>query len=377
MIGMGNNPNILNISVYPPYPVDVKALFSDIGFIKLDTSSKAYMYMPFTLRVLKDKIYILDIGVHGAVLMFDISGKFIRKIGEIGRGPGELLSMHGIEIDYNRNRLYITDNSGSQTVAFDLDGNYLFSVPLGDIGGFNAITPSGNIVNESFNSSFGYDFKNMVQRENIKILDTTGKVLMQGFEYNHSRKINAMFKTLSVSESGHVTFCPVFCDTIYSVTESSITPLYSFDFSKVKPISLKRANTYSDSRDMMIDLMQNGYVCLGGAHLDTPDVLYVQLGFGIDRAHLFYNKNNGTTNIIKLRDPTTSYQSLFNGASSAWMPYSISDFNDGYFYGMLEEGEQMKLMALNPPKGSFERKLLDSMDPSEHSLYIIYFKCIE
>ena len=365
----------INISLFKPDPIDVNTLFSDVGFIKLDTTPNAFMSMPFALRVYKDHIYILDRGRPRGVFMFDMSGKFIRKIGVLGRGPRELLSMSSIEIDYLRDRLYITDNSGHQSMAFDLEGNYLFTVPLGDAGGFISITSSGNIVHESFNSSFGFDFKKMEQRENIKILDTMGNLLFKGFDYNHSRKINAIFKTLSLNKQGNVSFAPMFRDTIYSVSESSITPLYAFDFSKVKGITKERSDTYKSDQDMTADLSKNGYVCIGGAHIDSPDVFYAQLGFSTDRAHLFYDKVSSATHIVKLNDfSVIGTRVLFNGSSSAWLPYSVEDFNDGYFYGIFYDFQQVILSDSNIDKGTINRQLFDIMNSDGSSLIVIYFK---
>ncbi|MDR2586139.1 MAG: 6-bladed beta-propeller [Prevotellaceae bacterium] len=380
IIGQIPNPDIINISVYQPVPIDVKTLFSEIGFIKLDTSAVAAIGSASELRVYKNHIYVLDSNGE-SVLMFDMSGTFIRRIGAIGRGPKEMLSMKNIEIDYIRDRLFITDNYGRQTTAFDLEGNYLFKVPLGDPGGFIAITPSGNIVHESQMSTFGWDYKTMIQRENIKILDTLGSLIQKGFDYNYNRRINALFRTLSMDKSGEITFLPMFRDTVYSITDYAITPLFSFDFSKVHGISKKRSDTYFDCEEMNTDLKKNGYVCLAGKHLNSQNYFYAQLGCSIDRSHLFYNKKTKDTHIVKLYD--YAYENgylpvknitLFNGVSSALIPYQISDYCDGYFYGIFDEVQQMILKNLNPKVGTLERQLLDSICPDGSDILITYLK---
>ena len=373
-----SNPNITTISVFQPVPIDVKTIITEIGFIKLDTAIEATV-TPSELRVYKNRIYIRD-GRTESVLMFDRSGRFIKKIGMIGRGPKEFLSMRSIEIDYFRDRLYITDAFGSKTMAFDLDGNYLFTVPLGDAGGLIAITPSGIIIHEGQMSTFGIDQKTMTQKENIKIIDTMGNLITKGFEYNYNRKINSFFNTISVSKSGEITFAPLFRDTIYSITDSAITPLYAFDFSKVKGITKKRSDTYNSYRDFDID-KRNGYVCLQGKHINSPDFFYTQLSSMWDKSHLFYNKATKETHIIKLWNYTyedgylfTKNITLFNGVSSALIPFNISDYCDGYFYGTFNEGQLSILEQSNPQAGTIERLLLDNMDSNGSNTFVTYLK---
>ncbi|MDR0953944.1 MAG: 6-bladed beta-propeller [Rikenellaceae bacterium] len=359
----GSPADIPTITVTQPKMFETDSLFAEIGFIRLDTTRQAYMSTPTNLRVYKDRIYLVDIGGPGAVLMFDISGKFIRKIGRIGRGPQELITISRLEIDYVNDRLYLADNSGYQCVVFDLDGNYLFTVPLGDPAGYIGITEKGNIVHESQMSAFGFDLKTMTQRENIKILDTLGNLIATGFDYNYNRRINAMMHTLSESKENRVTFAPMFRDTIYHVTEERIDPLYAFDFSKVKELTKKRSDDYSNSDEMIRD-MAAGYMALEGKHIDTPDVLYAQLGFGIEKMHLFYDKKSGKTVVRP-----------FRGNETELFPYDVDDYWNGYFYGSLESFQVMMMSQTDKPLSEQAKRYLDGLDPDDYySDAILYFK---
>ncbi|MES2625659.1 MAG: peptidyl-alpha-hydroxyglycine alpha-amidating lyase family protein [Pseudomonadota bacterium] len=64
---------------------------------------------------------------HGAVdprvLKFSPEGKFIKKWGTKGTGPGQFFAAHSIEIDAN-DVLYIADRENMRIELFDTDGNY-------------------------------------------------------------------------------------------------------------------------------------------------------------------------------------------------------------------------------------------------------------
>lgn len=75
-------------------------LFSDCKIIELETTEESYFAS--IGRVYRDScyIYILDDRLH-SVLLFDKTGKFVRKIHKIGRGPGEYIQLSDITIDEN------------------------------------------------------------------------------------------------------------------------------------------------------------------------------------------------------------------------------------------------------------------------------------
>jgi sugar lactone lactonase YvrE len=74
-------------------------------------------------------------GGNNRILKFDKNGKFIKKWGELGTGPGEFDQPHALAID-SRNRLLVGDRNNNRIQIFDLDGKYLeelrqFSRPSG------------------------------------------------------------------------------------------------------------------------------------------------------------------------------------------------------------------------------------------------------
>ncbi|MDA8213270.1 MAG: 6-bladed beta-propeller [Clostridia bacterium] len=67
-------------------------------------------------------IYIADSG-GSQVKVFNLSGKFLFKFGERGKGPGQFLAPVGIAVASKR--IYVTDSVTMRVQEFDLQGKYL------------------------------------------------------------------------------------------------------------------------------------------------------------------------------------------------------------------------------------------------------------
>ena len=85
-------PNIIDVDRFANNPQVhiINDIASNIDFIQLETVSESLLRNVGKLQIKDDKIFVLNGGGrHASLLVFDISGKFIRRIGSVGNGPGE------------------------------------------------------------------------------------------------------------------------------------------------------------------------------------------------------------------------------------------------------------------------------------------------
>src|SRR5688500_18644888 len=98
----------------------------------------------------EENLYVLDGGNH-RVLVFNPQGKFIRKFGKKGGGPGELLSPVGIALTI-AGEVAVTDLGRPAVSLFKKDGSFIRNLQLGDDFGFPVPVqgtyahPSGGVV---------------------------------------------------------------------------------------------------------------------------------------------------------------------------------------------------------------------------------------
>ncbi|HUP87752.1 MAG TPA: 6-bladed beta-propeller, partial [Longimicrobiales bacterium] len=97
-----------------------------------------------------DNLVVLDAG-NNRVLVFDPNGKFLRKIGKKGGGPGELLSPVGLAIT-KEGFIAVTDLGRPGVSLFKANGTFVRNLMLGDTLGFPAplngtvAHPSGGVA---------------------------------------------------------------------------------------------------------------------------------------------------------------------------------------------------------------------------------------
>ena len=82
----------------------------------------------------EENLYVLD-GGNQRVLVFNPQGKFVRKIGKKGAGPGELMQPVGLAVTADGN-VAVTDLGRAAVSLFRKDGTFVKNLPLGEDFGF-------------------------------------------------------------------------------------------------------------------------------------------------------------------------------------------------------------------------------------------------
>jgi hypothetical protein len=98
----------------------------------------------------EENLYVLD-GGNNRVLVFNPQGKFVRKFGKKGGGPGELMSPVGIAVT-TAGEVAVTDLGRPAVSLFKKDGTFIKNLTLGEDFGFPVPTqgtyahPNGGVV---------------------------------------------------------------------------------------------------------------------------------------------------------------------------------------------------------------------------------------
>jgi len=91
-------------------------------FIPLETTQEAQVGLISCISQTKDRIYVVSANPDN-VFVFSKEGKFIKKISNPGRGPGEFFSVRQLYIEEDKNLLLLFDLF--KIMLFDLDGNHI------------------------------------------------------------------------------------------------------------------------------------------------------------------------------------------------------------------------------------------------------------
>lgn len=103
-------------------------LFLNGQIVELETTEDSYLAS--IGRVYRDGgyLYILDDRLH-SVLLFDTTGRFVRKIHELGRGPGEYIQLSDMAIAEDGSLLLMADIPG-KVITLAQNGALIEQIPL-------------------------------------------------------------------------------------------------------------------------------------------------------------------------------------------------------------------------------------------------------
>jgi hypothetical protein len=105
--------------VVDEYPLS--KLIDSVRYVELDNSDDALLSTVSNIKVVNDKIYVLDINFR--LKCFDNHGRFIRDACKKGGGPEDIA--HFIDFDVDENNLYILDGAKIALFTFTHDGVFV------------------------------------------------------------------------------------------------------------------------------------------------------------------------------------------------------------------------------------------------------------
>ena len=139
-----------------------------------DTDGTGKMNIPSTIAISAKKVFV-TLAETKCILVYDLKGTFIKKIGKKGSGDGEFLSPFGIAINEVNGDIYVCDLHDNRTQIFSRD--------------YSFISQFGNGILES-----PRDIK--LTRDNIYILCEKNPFLVT-FDYNLTQVHNVISKSIS------------------------------------------------------------------------------------------------------------------------------------------------------------------------------------
>jgi hypothetical protein len=124
-----NNSNHVNSDL--PYQVNLERDIKNISSVPLSTLGSKLEYIPLetdSASLIKSisNTFVTDsfifVNDYNRLMLFNRSGKYIRQIGSVGRGPGQYSSVGDFIIDQNNREIYIL--SSRVVLVYDFNGRF-------------------------------------------------------------------------------------------------------------------------------------------------------------------------------------------------------------------------------------------------------------
>ena len=130
--------------------LSISELCDQAETIILETTENSLLTGIEKLIRTNERLYIFDRRnvTGGSVTEFDMYGRFVKRYGRIGRGPGEYTSLSDFTIDEQNGIMYLLDFQTGRIVSYDLDSGQHIGTMRIDQNGMRSATiiPVGNFI---------------------------------------------------------------------------------------------------------------------------------------------------------------------------------------------------------------------------------------
>ena len=165
------------------------------------------------------------------ILVFDRSGKFLNKIGELGRGPGEYIGVDNIFLNHERSSIYVT--CFVFLYEYELNGKFIRSFRLPEVN--ESVSKISYLGNDLFVASTFYNRESKLIHY---IFDSNGEVVKYFpplFHYDRKdveteTRLMSSIPPFSIDRDVYVKDDAN--DTLYVIANLNLQPTYVFDLGK-------------------------------------------------------------------------------------------------------------------------------------------------
>lgn len=261
----------------------------------------------------------------GTLHLFSLKGKRLNVIDQTGKGPGEYVQLSDFCLLSHKQQAVVLDAMQNKIIHYAWDGTFL--------GEHKLSSPIGISRFASFKEGYVFDQQTKRNEEEWKhrLLFTSkeGEVTRKAFPY-HSFSDILLSPRLSLSYvADTLTYLPIYCDTVYSLTDQAVIPRFRLDFGDKW---MKTSYLYSEVQQPMkfiSGLKDQGFIYFLNV-LETPSSIWLDYMYEDQKYYAIINKQTKSA---------TTYLDNINEACGSMWGTPLTTWND--FYVIPVHAEQM------------------------------------
>jgi hypothetical protein len=239
------------------------------------------------VKIVNTNIFILDSRKSKGVFMFDLEGNYIRRIGVVGKGPGEYPFPEDFEVDEENKEILVFNGTVRKIFRYNFEGDFLGEIPI-ELGCRSiSLLNNGNIV--LLGGDYGNEHLAEIKNKILYVINRKGEIVSYG------PSVSKDFNNIKISignnilvKNNTISYNYKFSDTIYEVNEKEVNAKYIIDFGKDK---LNREKMKSlDTRAFIKEIEDvNIKANFRGEHFQTNNYLSFRFLYGKKTRYIFYS----------------------------------------------------------------------------------------
>lgn len=271
--------------------------------IHLETTDNSLLYDIGRIEILDGKFFVFSRNV---VKVFGADGKFLFQLSEKGQGPSEYSSISNFFL--NGKFVSIYDFNTGKVLNYDSNGKFVNSNRLErgkDEWGVSLLFRLNEHTYLAKNSYAGEDFKVPV----FSLLDTNlkNRKMIGGRHLNTGVKLE---DACYVDDNERILYWEPVKDTLFSVMNESLEPLYKIDFGEYAiPENIARKDDYE--RVMFLNKEENVKYAAMPRYFQVSEGR-ILFSFIYDKIYLCsYDEKNKDTKVYSFKCPNDAYKAYF------------------------------------------------------------------
>lgn len=270
--------------------LDISSLIDSVVLIPLEATDQSLIGGIDKIICTDDRFYILDKRVAKSLFVFDAQGRFVRRIGQPGRGPGEYLEPSDFVVYPKENLIIVFDQFGRQLLYYGTDGTFQRNVRLKYI--LKEIIPA---FQDSLLFAIAGNNQHLeeIAKHDVLLINREGKIISKMLPYEYS--LNFSSSNDYQRRDSLLLYHPTFSDKIYGISPQGIRAAYQIDIPNGLPSNFQE-RCQGDYLNFC-NLFKQKYNYLSGGFFDVGNHLLLSI-VTKNGKHIYSIYNKQTEEII-------------------------------------------------------------------------------
>ena len=208
--------------------IPLSSLVSNVNYVFLEETSGSVIGAIDKVLVREDKYFILDREIAKGVFCFNSKGKFLFKIDDIGRGPGQNIKI--TDFSLGEDKIYIFDASGKKISVYSMSGGFLKAIPINASGKEFHYTQGQFLIHADYTPNA--DFQKNNSLFNLLVFNKEGVINSTYLPYNINVRTSLVLSGINYTfpnEDGSILVREPYSERLFRYG-NSFEPAYEIDF---------------------------------------------------------------------------------------------------------------------------------------------------
>ncbi len=304
--------------------INLSQIASSVEYISLETKDECLLWGGLKKYFFTEDFIFISNKDH--ILKFSRDGKFIKKIGSPGRGPGEIDLIVTMSIVPDKKLIIVQTNVGRKLLYFTFDGDFLKTVTFSTFVPYVKVLRDGKYLTHDDGTSGTNKYTFSLVNEKMDTLSVKKNYTHWVYKQNMMIGIGYPQFEPYYESGGRNYFKTMYNDTIFTVSSDKIVPGYYIDLGKYRlPDELRPERLGPDNIQNFYNKSLNYYFANVFQASDKLFLTTSSYGESPDYKFLFKTDSQTGSMLMNKNGASTGFVNDWDGGIDFWPFGSIND----------------------------------------------------